>query len=367
MKYEDIFRPSVFGLTEYIAGKTIEEVKRELGLKEIIKLSSNENPYGPHPAALEAIKEELSNISMYPEKSFLELKAALADFNGVKFENVVVGHGSETIIQIIPQLFVKPGDEVIIADKTYGRYEEASRLMEAEIKYVPLQNFTYDLEEIARTVTHKTKIIWICNPNNPTGTIVRSQEVLNFLNKIPETVVVVFDQAYFEYVDDEEYADGVQFLKKGFPNVIVLRTFSKAYGLAGLRLGYALAPEKIRQMLDTIKEPFNLNRLSIVAGPACLKGKLWLDGVIRSNRLGREYLSQQFKEMGLWAVPSQSNFMMVHVGQNAEELFQKMMKKGVLIRPATGWGYDEFIRVTVGAPGENEKFLACLKQEVSSH
>ncbi|MEL7568202.1 MAG: histidinol-phosphate transaminase [Dehalobacterium sp.] len=365
MNYEEVFRPSVFSLTEYIAGKTIEEVKRELGLKEIIKLASNENPYGPHPAALEAIREELPNIFMYPEKSFLELKSVLAEFNGVKFENVVVGHGSETIIQIIPQLFVNPGDEVIMGDKTYGRYEEASRLMDGVIKYVPLKNFTYDLEGIARSVTDKTKIIWVCNPNNPTGTIVKSQEVREFLNQIPSRVVVVFDQAYFEYVEDPEYADGVRFLKEGYPNVIVLRTFSKAYGLAGMRLGYALMPEKIRQMLDTIKESFNLNRLSIVAGPACLKGKKWLNEVIRSNSEGRAYLFRKFKEMGLNAVPSQANFILVDVGQNAQDLFQRMMKKGVIIRPATGWGYDQYIRVTVGTPEENEIFISCLKEELA--
>lgn len=364
MEQQILYRSAVFDLTEYMAGKTVEEVKRELGLEEIIKLSSNENPYGPPPAALEAIKRELPNIFMYPEKSFLDLKAALAEANGVHPRNVVVGHGSETIIQLIPQLYINPGDEVIIADKTYGRYEEASKLMGAAIRHSPLQDFTYDLQAITRLVNKKTKIVWVCNPNNPTGTIVRYREVRDFLAAIPAAVTVVFDQAYFEYVDDPDYADALQFVKQGARNIIVLRTFSKAYGLAGLRLGYAIAHEEICRLLDTIKEPFNLNRLSIAAGPASLQDKKWLQRVVESNKLGREYLLQQFHGMQLTAVPSQTNFILVNVRHSAAELFRKLMRKGILIRPATAWGYDEFIRVTIGTRAQNEVFIQALKEEL---
>lgn len=364
MEHESAFRPAVFKLLDYIAGKTIEEVKRELGLDNIVKLASNENPFGPSPRALKAITEELTNINMYPEKSFLDLKKILADANGVNSKNIVVGHGSETIIQLIPQLYVNPGDEVITADKTYGRYEEASKLMEGIIRYVPLRDYCYDLQGIMDIISPKTKVIWLCNPNNPTGTIVKIHDVEAFLNRIPKTTAVVFDQAYFEYVDDPDYANGLEFIKKGYENVIVLRTFSKAHGLAGLRLGYGIAHERICQMLDRIKEPFNLNRLSIVAGPASLSDKQWLNKCISENKLGREYLSQELTALGCSVVSSQTNFILFDVKQDCDILFKRLLAKGVIVRPASAWGLDTFIRVTVGTMQENRRFIETLKEEL---
>jgi histidinol-phosphate aminotransferase len=357
-----LFRPSIANLCDYIAGKTIEEVKRELGIENIVKLASNENPFGPSPMALEAIKNELHNLYMYPEKSFLDLKKILAQVNKVEAKNIVVGHGSETIIQLIPQLYLNPGEETIIADKTYGRYEEACKLMDGIIRYVPLKNYRYDLEAIANAINKKTKIVWICNPNNPTGTIVTKQEVEKFLNEIPKEVAVVFDQAYIEYVDDLECADGLEFIKKGYENVIVLRTFSKAHALAGLRLGYGIANEKVCQMLDRIKEPFNLNRLSIVAGPASLADKNWLNRSINENKNGRDYLTSELKKLGYKVVPSQANFVLVDVQQNSDILFEKLLAKGIIIRPASGWGYNTYIRVTIGKQEENKKFIETLQK-----
>jgi len=359
---ENLFRPAVFNLTDYVAGKTIEEVKRELGLTDIIKLASNENPFGFSPRVRKAIMDELSNLAMYPEKSFIDLKKILADANGVRPENIVVGHGSEAIIQIIPLLFIDPGDEVILPEKTFGRYEEVCKLMNAKIKKVPLTNYKLDLELMSQAVTEATKLIWVCNPNNPTGTIVKKTEVERFLERLPEGIAVVFDQAYLEYVDDEEYADGLDFLKKGYENVIVLRTFSKAHGLAGLRLGYAIASSRICQLLDRIKEPFNLNRFSIVAGPASLADKEWLDECIRQNRLGRAFLTEQLTKLGCKVVPSQANFVLVDVKHDAETVFEKLMARGVIIRPATAWGYKTYIRVTVGTQEQNERFIRALAE-----
>ncbi|KUO50254.1 MAG: hypothetical protein APF76_11115 [Desulfitibacter sp. BRH_c19] len=364
MQHESFFRPAVFSLYDYIAGKTIEEVKRELGLDDIVKLASNENPNGPSPRALKAITNELTNIYMYPEKSFLDLKKVLADINGVDPKNIVVGHGSETIIQLIPQLYVNPGEEVIVGDKTYGRYEEACKLMNGIVRHVPLMDYRYDLSGITDIVNCKTKLIWICNPNNPTGTIVKRSEVEVFLKSIPKEIAVVFDQAYFEYVDDPQYANGLDFVKEGLENVIVLRTFSKAHGLAGLRLGYGIAHARVCQMLDRIKEPFNLNRLSIVAGPASLADQEWLSKCVTENRVGRDYLSQELRALGCDVVPSQANFILFDVKQDCELLFKRLLVKGVIVRPAAGWGLDSFIRVTVGTMKENKRFIETLKEEL---
>jgi len=360
-----VCRPAVLTLIEYIAGKTVEEVQRELGLQDIVKLSSNENPLGPSPRVLEAITAALPRIAMYPETSFFDLKNALAQANGVSAENICVGHGSETIIQLIPQLYVNPGDEVVMADATYGRYEEASKLMDGRLVRVPLRDLRFDLEAMAAAVTDRTRIVWICNPNNPTGTYVRRREVQAFLEAVPSTVAVVFDQAYYEYVDDPDYADGLEFLKAGHDNVIVLRTFSKAHGLAGLRLGYGIAAAPVRQLLDTIKEPFNLNRLSIVAGPAALADEEWTKHCVEQNRRGRDLLLTELKRLGLDPVASQTNFVLVDVKQDADALFERLLRRGVIVRPASGWGLKRHIRVTVGTLEQNQRFLATLSEEIA--
>jgi histidinol-phosphate aminotransferase len=360
---EDNYRPAVYSLNKYIAGYTTEQVARELGLTDVVKLASNENAWGPSPRALEAIRNELHNLWQYPEQSFFDLKHALAAANGVAPENVIVGHGSEVIIQLIPQLFCNPGDEVIVPDLTYGRYEEAAKLMEAHVRVVPLVDFHYDLEAVAQAVTPRTKLIWLCSPNNPTGAIVRKREVGELLAALPDHVTVVFDQAYREFVDDDEYADGLDFLKAGHDNVIVLRTFSKAYGLAGMRLGYALVSERVCWLLDTIKEPFNLNRLSIAAGPAALADQDWLRECVRQTIAGREFLTQRLTELGCTVVPSQANFVLADVGEDSEALWDRLLRRGVIVRPATGWGLDTFMRVTVGTREQNERFLDAMRAE----
>ena len=286
MPGEHCYRDAVYTLEKYVAGYTTEQVQRELGLTDVVKLASNENAWGPSPKALEAIGGELHNLWQYPEQSFFDLKHVLAEVNGVSAENVVVGHGTEVIIQLIPQLFCEAGDDVVVADLTYGRYAEATKLMNAAVRVVPLRDFHYDLDAVRAAVGERTKLVWICSPNNPTGCIVRRDEIDDFMASLPAGVTVVFDQAYREFVDDPDYADGLDLLKAGRENVIVLRTFSKAYGLAGMRLGYALVPPRVCSLLDTIKEPFNLNRLSIVAGPAALSDTEWLHGLHRADHRG---------------------------------------------------------------------------------
>lgn len=358
------FRPAVFQLCKYVAGTTTDQVQRELGLSDIAKLASNENPYGPSPLVYQAIQAELCNIWQYPEQSFFDIKHAIAAHNGVDFENVVVGHGSETIIQLLPQLFVEPGDEVVLADASYGRHEEASKLMNAVLRPVPLRQYRYDVEAMAAAVTLRTKLVWIASPNNPTGTIVTRDEVAWLLERLPESVTVVFDEAYREYVDDPAYGDGLDHLKAGRDNVIVLRTFSKAYGLAGLRLGYGLLSKRVAWLLDTIKEPFNVNRLSLVAGAAALADHDWLDKIIMSAISGRELLTTGLSALGCDVVPSQANFVFADVHCDAGELYERLLRRGVIVRPAGAWGYPTHIRVTIGTPEQNARFLEALQEEL---
>jgi histidinol-phosphate aminotransferase len=354
----------VLTLVEYVAGKTVEEVQRELGLTDVVKLSSNENPLGPSPRVLDAVTSALPRLASYPEKSFFDLKRTLAEVNGVTPEHIFVGHGIEALIQLIPQLYVCPGDEVVLADVTFGRYEEASKLMEARPVRVALRDRRFDLEAMAAAVGRRTRIVWLCNPNNPTGTIVRRDEVEAFLQAVPPSVAVVFDQAYFEYADDPAYPDGLDFLKAGHDNVIVLRTFSKVHGLAGLRLGYGVAAPPVRRLLDTIKEPFNLNRLSVVAGPAALSDTAWTAYCIEQNRLGRDLLTAELTALGCEVVPSQANFVLVDVRRDANALFERLLLRGVIVRPASGWGLATHLRVTIGTQEQNQRFLAELAAEL---
>jgi len=360
-----VARPVVFTMIPYVAGKTVEAVQREHGTHDIVKLSSNENPLGASPRVFEAINEALPHLMWYPEQSFIDLRDALAEANGVAADNICVGHGSEAIIQLIPQLCVRPGDDVVLAEATYGRYSEVSKLMEANLVCVPLRDLRYDLEAMAAAVTGRTRIIWIANPNNPTGTFVTRDEVQALLDEVPRTVFVVLDQAYLEYTDDPDYPDALDFLKAGYDNIIVLRTFSKAYGLAGIRLGYAVATACVCRLIDTIKEPFNLNRISVVAGPAALADKEWTRYCVEQNRLGRDLLTAELTALGLGPVPSQTNFVLFDAKQNADDLFERMQRRGVIIRPATAWGLPTFVRVTVGTPEQNRRFLEVLKEETA--
>ena len=259
---------------------------------------------------------------------------------------------------------MESGDEVVLADVGYGRHEEASKLMNAVLRRVPLRQYLYDVEAMAAAVTARTKLLWIASPNNPTGTIITRDEVAWLLNELPESVTVVFDEAYREYVDDPAYGDGLDQLRAGRDNVVVLRTFSKAYGLAGLRLGYGLLSKRVAWLLDTIKEPFNVNRLSLVAGAAALADHDWLDQVVRSAISGRELLTRELRELSCDVVPSQANFVLTDVHRDAAELYERLVRRGVIVRPAGGWGYPSHMRVTVGTPEQNARFLESLQKEL---
>src|SRR5665648_918130 len=365
-RHESSFREAVRRLGDYEPGRSVQQVSQEFGIPidEIVKLASNENPYGPSPEALAAIPTEFGNLHMYPWQEFADLRQCVAETNGVEPDNVVLGSGSESIVQMIPRLYVESGDEVIVSPQSYSRYAAGSALMNAVVRLVSLRDYHFDPD--AGATNERTRIVWLCNPNNPTGTIIRRDEMLRFLDTIPETVAVVLDQAYGEFADDPQYAEGVRLVRDGYPNVIVLKTFSKAYALAGLRLGYAIADGAICQMLDRIEEPFFLNRAATAAGPAALADTAWLERSVTAIRKGRSYLSDGLSALGCTVVPSQANFVLADVGCDARALFERLMRRGLIVRPTDAWGYPTHIRVTVGTPEQNETCLRLLAKELPS-
>ncbi len=361
-----VARAVVFQLTPYTPGKPIEEVERELGLKDVVKLASNENCLGPSPRALDAIREALPKIHMYPDNDCFYLRRELAAFLGCSPENLLVAAGSDHVLRLLAETFLSPGDEVIMAHPTFSEYEFMSRIMEAECIYVPVrEDFAYDLEGMAARVSGRTKLIFICSPNNPTGTIVKRGELEGFLASLPPHVLVILDEAYGEYVTDPEYPDSLSYVAAG-RNVVVLRTFSKIYGLAGLRIGYAIAREDLISLMRRVQEPFNVNTLAQVAARAALADQ---EHVARSREMvaaGKEYLARAFERLGLRYVPTQANFVFVDVGKDSREVFGRLLREGVITRTGDIFGYPTFLRVTIGTPEENARFVAALEKVLSS-
>ncbi len=358
---EDIARQNIFDIKPYIPGKPIEEVERELGITNIIKMASNENPFGPSPRAIEAMKEALPKVSLYPDGNCFYLREALAGKIGVEMDNIIVGNGSDEILKLIAETFLNPGDEVIIARPSFSEYEFVGKIMAANCVFVPLKDFTHDLEAMGEAVTKKTKIIFICNPNNPTGTIVTKEEMEDFLKKLDPRILVVFDEAYYEYVDHEDYPETLEYVGEE-QNVITLRTFSKIYGIAGQRIGYGVAKPRVISALNRVREPFNVNMLAQVGALAALKDEDHVKRSLEGNREGKEYLYRWFDERGLFYVPTQSNFIFLQVGVDSQELFQKMLQEGVIVRTGDIFGHPDYIRVTIGTMEENKRFTSTLEK-----
>jgi histidinol-phosphate aminotransferase len=352
-------KPNVTHLPVYQPGKPVEDVKRELGLSEVIKLASNENPFGASPKAKEAIAREIENISIYPDGASVELTAAVAQHHGVQPEQVIFGAGSDEIIMMIARAYLRPGDETIMADSTFPQYKHNAEIENAVIIEVPLHNGTHDLPAMLDKVTDRTRIVWVCNPNNPTGTIVTQEELEAFLTRIPSSVMVVLDEAYCEYVNDPAYPDGLEVLKK-YDNVVVLRTFSKIYGLASLRIGYGIGKPEVIRAVNQVREPFNTSRYGQAAALAALGDIEFVENCRRVNREGLETLRAAFDRLGLEAFPAYGNFIMVDVRKPAQEVFDALLRKGIIVR-AGHRGYPTHLRITVGSPEQNGKVIAALE------
>lgn len=353
LPYRDVYE----NILPYVPGKPISDVQRELGLSDVIKLASNENPLGCSQKVTRALSSALTDLSLYPDGNATVLRNKLAEKYSLKPEQFVFGAGSNEIITFIAQVFLNAEDESIYAEPSFSWYDTAVRATGAKPVIVPLKDFTHDLEAMKNAITNKTKIIWICNPNNPTGTIITAEQQEDFLKSVPSNIVVVLDEAYYEFAQGEGYPESVPLLEK-YPNIIVLRTFSKAYGLASLRVGYGMASEEMVSYLNRVRPPFNVNTLAQIAALAALDDKGFINDVLKINKTGLDMLYKAFEGLGLRYVRSHANFVWVEMPISSGEMFQKLLHKGVIIRPFMG----KWIRITVGTEEQNEKLIKALSE-----
>lgn len=354
-------RKQAFDCEKYVSGKSMDDVMAEYGLTDVIKLGSNENQYGPYPAAMEAMQAELGRINIYPEKNYIKLKDLLGAKLGVDGSWISLGHGAGNVLDSVAKTLLEDGDEVIVPKQSYRLYREISKIMGAKVIDVPLnENYTIDLKDFQAAITEKTKIIWICNPNNPTGSVIDKDLLDDFIDAMPENCWLVMDEAYAEFCDPALLPDMMRYIKAG-KNVIYIHTFSKYYGLAGGRIGYLVANPEFVNWYDTVSEPFNANRIGLAGAVALLEHpedcKKYGDIMVQD----REWLNQELTAMGCTVFPSQANFVFFSTPYDAAELGEKLLRKGVIVRPCGGWGYDKHLRVSIGTTEQNKKFLKELK------
>jgi histidinol-phosphate aminotransferase len=362
-------------LIPYVPGKTTDEVQRELGLTDIIKLASNENPLGPSPAAIDAIRKAAELSGLYPEGNAPKLREAVARHLDVLPDNLIFGNGSDEVLHLLAVTFLQPGDETVQGDPSFAMYEIYARQCNATPVKVALTGYTHDLDAMLANITSRTRIVFIANPNNPTGTLVTGTAVERFMDRVPENVLVVLDEAYDEYVEAEDKPRTPRYVAEG-RNVAVLRTFSKAYGLAGLRVGYGIARPEITELLARVRSPFNVNLIGQAAATAGLGDQEHIRRSVEVNAAGRRYLYAEFARLGLDCVPSEANFVLADVsGRKATDwgniapsrvVFERLQRLGVIIRPGAGLGLPGHIRVTVGTQSQNERFIAALEEVLAS-
>ena len=363
---KNLLRNGISELKPYVPGKPIEDVKKKLGLKEVIKLASNETSVGPSPLAVEAVLKEAKNIHLYPEATSRLLREKIADKLKIDKEMIIFGNGADDILDLIGMAYINESDEVITSKATFPAYRTAVKIMGGKFISVNLKDFRFNLEEITIRINEKTKMIFLCNPNNPTGTILTREEVNGFMRKISQDIIVVFDEAYCDYVENENYGNGLPFVSEG-KNVIVVRTFSKIAGIAGVRIGYAIARQELISYLRRVVNPFTTNRLAQVAALASLDDEGHHKKVLNSNHEGKKYLYKELAKLELFYVPTEANFIFVDVKEDSEVIFNKLLKKGVIIRPGKPYGCYNFIRVTIGTSDENKKFINNLTEVLNSN
>ena len=357
---EDLASPYLRGLIPYSPGKPIEEVERELGIAESVKLASNENPLGPSPMALQAMRNALPQVHRYPDGSGHHLTRALAGHWDVSPEMVILGNGSNELLELAGRCFLMPGDEAVYAAQAFIVYEMVAQVTGAAKIAVPLREFTHDLEAMRAALSPRTKLVFVGNPNNPTGTAVPPRALEAFLESMPPDVLVILDEAYYEFLSPDLTPDALRFVRAGRP-VLVLRTFSKIYGLAGLRIGYGIAPAPLIALLNRAREPFNTNSLAQVAATAALRDEKHVASTRAITETGRKFLTEQCRFLGLTAVPSVANFVLVDVGRPGPATADALLRHGVIVRPMAGYGFGTHLRISVGTPPENERCVAALK------
>lgn len=351
--------PGVKQLRPYQAGKPVSELQRELGLQHVVKLASNENPLGLSEKVKTALDAELNDLARYPDANGYYLKTRLAELNSVSTQQITLGNGSNDVLEILARTFVSDKDEVIFSQHAFVVYPLVTQAIGAKAVAVPAVDYGHDLDAMADAVTDKTKMIFIANPNNPTGTFLSTDALKSFLEKVPEQVIVVLDEAYYEYVPESERAPSVDWIAQ-HPNLVVSRTFSKAYGLAGLRAGYAVSHESVADVLNRIRQPFNMNALSLKAAEVVLDDHAYLQKAVELNAQGMKQLTDYCDNNGLKYIPSYGNFLTIEVGPNANELYDVLLHEGVIVRPVAGYELPNHLRVSIGLPEENDAFIKAM-------
>jgi histidinol-phosphate aminotransferase len=354
----------ILSIKPYMPGKPLEELEREYGIGDSIKLASNENPIGPSPMAVAAIKESIKKLNRYPDGSGHDLIRKISNYIGISPQNIVLGNGSDEIIGMLAFAMLQPGDEVILPVPSFLMYEIMVRGAGATPVFVPLTSLSIDLEEIQKKTTSKTRMIFLCNPNNPTGTVISKKDFETFIHQMPSEVIVVVDEAYIEFVRDQNCVKSIEYSDNITP-LVTLRTFSKAYGLAGLRIGYGVMPLEIADILNRIRLPFNTNLLAQAGASAALDDKIFLETFISLVHEGLDFLYDALDGLGVSYFPTQTNFFLIDVRKDADEIYENMLRQGVIVRSMKSYGYPNYIRINVGLHDENVRFLTALEKSLA--
>lgn len=361
-------RKAVHTVNPYVPGKSIEEVKRDYKLQKVIKLGSNENTYGPFPNAVKAMERAVMNLNTYPDTSFNEIKDVIANKYKIDSSYISIAHGSGGILQTIAQTFIEQGDEILLPLESYKLYSEISKLMGGIIKEIPLnKDYTIDLDKIREEITAKTKLIWLCNPNNPTGTIFDLDAYKRLIYNLPENTWLILDEAYAEFASKHLLPKSIEDINNG-KNIIAVRTFSKAYGLAGARLGYSISSPQMTTVLETVSEPFNANKVALAGAIATLtKDEKYYKECIKAIVKERQIITDSLNEMGFQVVKGHTNFVFFNMPYNAARISQQLLEKGIIVRPCSGWNYPNAIRVTIGTSEDNQEFIRTLKEVIDNY
>lgn len=357
----ELANKGVQGLQPYQPGKPVEELERELGISNIVKLASNENPLGPSPKALAAIEKVLPELTRYPDGAGFRLRTAIAKQLGVEAYQVTLGNGSNDVLELIARAYLTGHSASLYSQHAFAVYPIVTQAIGAQHIVVPAKDWGHDLTAMAAAITDKTRVIFIANPNNPTGTWLTEAEVRAFLDQVPERIIVVLDEAYTEYVSESEFPDGITLLKD-YPNLVVTRTFSKAYGLAGLRVGYSVSNPQVADILNRIRQPFNVNMMAQEAAIAALADADYLQQGVELNQQGMAYLTSEFERLGLDYIPSVGNFVCVDVGREAGPVDKALLQEGVIVRPVGAYQMPNHLRISIGTMAENKRFIEALEK-----
>lgn len=362
-------QPGITELSPYQPGKPVEELERELGISNIIKLASNENPRGLSPAVQQALTDAIADLPRYPDGSAYLLKNRLQEFLGISTDRMTIGNGSNDVLELLARVFLGPGLETVVSEHSFVVYPLVTKALGATVVEVPAKDFGQDLEATLAAITERTRMVFIANPNNPTGTWVDQTTLVTFLDQVPSNVIVVLDEAYFEYVEEADYPDGLQLIDQ-YDNLVITRTFSKVYGLAGLRIGYAISHPHIADLMNRVRQPFNVNSMSLAAAFVALDDQSYIDETVRMNREGMAFLTQACDQMGLGYIPSVGNFLTIDFEREAGPIYEAMLHEGVIVRPIGVYGMPNHLRVTIGLPAENARLVEVLQkvlQKVLGH